>query len=213
MSFLVSKAHQPRLVGGALCLDFVNTVDPRVGAERRDYLGDYDALLGWASRAGAVDAAEAERLRGRTSGRTGHRVWRRALAFREALYPLLHAVAEGRKPDPRAVAALQTELSAARGRQALTVTPVGTVGEALPVQPELPLWRVALSARELLLTLPAGRLRVCAGDDCGWLFLDRSKAGRRRWCSMADCGNRAKARRHYARRHPRRPGRQSSGVA
>jgi predicted RNA-binding Zn ribbon-like protein len=111
------------------------------------------------------------------------------------------------------LATLQTELAATRVRLALAVTPVGTVDETLPVEPELPLWRVALSARELLLALPPGRLRICAGDECGWLFLDSSKAGRRRWCSMADCGNRAKARRHYARRHGRRPGRRGPGVA
>jgi predicted RNA-binding Zn ribbon-like protein len=40
-------------------------------------------------------------------------------------------------------------------------------------------------------------IEQCEGDVCGWLFLDRSPAGRRRWCSMRDCGNRAKARRHY----------------
>ena len=152
-------------------------------------------------------------MRGRTDARTRQRVWRRTLAFREVLYPLLRAVAEGWTPDPGHLAALEAELAEARVRLALTVTPDGSVQEALPVEPGLPLWRVALSARELLLALPGGRLRVCAGDECGWLFLDSSKAGRRRWCSMADCGNRAKARRHYARHHPRRPGRGSPGVA
>jgi predicted RNA-binding Zn ribbon-like protein len=93
------------------------------------------------------------------------------------------------------------------------VTRDGTVREALPVEPALPLWRVALSAREFLLAPSRERLRVCAADDCGWLFLDSSKAGRRRWCRMADCGNRAKARRHYARRHPRPHPRRREGVA
>ena len=44
-----------------------------------------------------------------------------------------------------------------------------------------------------------GRLRVCADDGCGWLFIDRSPAGRRRWCDMRTCGNRAKVARHRAR--------------
>jgi predicted RNA-binding Zn ribbon-like protein len=152
-------------------------------------------------------------LRGSADARARQRVWRRAVGFREALYPLLRAVAEGRTPDLGHLATLQTELAATRVRLALAVTPVGTVDETLPVELELPLWRVALSARELLLALPRGRLRVCAGDECGWLFLDSSKAGRRRWCSMADCGNRAKARRHYARRNPGRPGRHGPAVA
>jgi predicted RNA-binding Zn ribbon-like protein len=152
-------------------------------------------------------------LRGSADTHARQRVWRRAVGFREALYPLLRAVAERRTPDPGHLATLQTELAATRVRLELAVTPAGTVDETLPVEPELPLWRVALSARELLLTLPCRRLRICAGNECGWLFLDSSKAGRRRWCSMADCGNRAKARRHYARRHRRRPGRRGPGVA
>ena len=41
------------------------------------------------------------------------------------------------------------------------------------------------------------RIRRCTNDDCLWLFLDESKNGTRRWCDMASCGNRAKARRHY----------------
>lgn len=45
----------------------------------------------------------------------------------------------------------------------------------------------------------AVRLKCCPGDDCGWLFVDETGNGRRRWCSMASCGNRTKARRHYLR--------------
>lgn len=44
-----------------------------------------------------------------------------------------------------------------------------------------------------------GRLRICASDDCAWRFVDRSPAGRRRWCDMRTCGNRAKVARHRAR--------------
>lgn len=44
------------------------------------------------------------------------------------------------------------------------------------------------------------RVKLCPGDDCGWLFLDETRNGRRRWCLMETCGNRAKARRNYARR-------------
>ena len=43
------------------------------------------------------------------------------------------------------------------------------------------------------------RLKMCPGDDCGWLFIDETKNSRRTWCSMETCGNRAKAARHYAR--------------
>jgi predicted RNA-binding Zn ribbon-like protein len=62
------------------------------------------------------------------------------------------------------------------------------------------LWPVARSAAELLTSPDRQLVRECLGDNCGWLFLDTSKNHRRTWCSMQGCGNRAKARRHYARR-------------
>jgi predicted RNA-binding Zn ribbon-like protein len=62
------------------------------------------------------------------------------------------------------------------------------------------LWPVARSAATLLTSALRSRVRICAAEDgCGWTFLDRSKNQSRRWCSMSDCGNRAKARRHYRR--------------
>jgi predicted RNA-binding Zn ribbon-like protein len=61
------------------------------------------------------------------------------------------------------------------------------------------LWPVARAATTLLTSPDLARVRECAGDPCGWLFLDVSKNGSRRWCDMADCGNRAKARRYRAR--------------
>jgi len=60
---------------------------------------------------------------------------------------------------------------------------------------DLILWRIALSAQRFLDGEGLDRLREC--ERCSWLFLDRSKNGRRRWCRMDACGNRAKAARHY----------------
>jgi predicted RNA-binding Zn ribbon-like protein len=58
---------------------------------------------------------------------------------------------------------------------------------------------VLWSAGDLLTGGRLSRVRQCANPACLWLFVDDSKAGTRRWCSMASCGNRAKANRHYAR--------------
>jgi hypothetical protein len=74
-------------------------------------------------------------------------------------------------------------------------------GRVVGVPPEssiaVALARVAVDAIELLTSDEL--LRVCAADDCGIRFVDRSPAGNRRWCSMRRCGNRTKARRHYGR--------------
>jgi predicted RNA-binding Zn ribbon-like protein len=55
------------------------------------------------------------------------------------------------------------------------------------------------SAADLLVGAQLHRVRQCANPECGWLFLDNSKSGNRRWCSMSACGNCAKAHRHYLR--------------
>ncbi len=62
---------------------------------------------------------------------------------------------------------------------------------------------IAIDAAEFLTTVNPARLRECAADQCGTWFVDTSKGGRRRWCSMALCGNRSKAAR-YRDRHATR---------
>jgi predicted RNA-binding Zn ribbon-like protein len=111
----------------------------------------------------------------------------RALRFREALYPLL--AGEGEDAHWSVVAG---EVERAAG--AARFSAPGTW--ELPETAELPLLAVARAAGELLAAGPTG-VRACPGHGCGWLFLD--PRGRRRWCLMAVCGNRAKARRHAAR--------------
>jgi predicted RNA-binding Zn ribbon-like protein len=61
------------------------------------------------------------------------------------------------------------------------------------------LYPVLTSATDLLTSDSHGSIRQCEDAGCGWLFLDRSNARTRRWCSMGDCGNRNKARKHYRR--------------
>ena len=66
--------------------------------------------------------------------------------------------------------------------------------------PSLILHRLVWETAQFLTSTDLGRLRICANRECGWLFLDTSKNHSRRWCSMADCGSRAKARRYYRRK-------------
>ena len=60
--------EMPHLIGGALCLDFVNTVDPRHEPGRREYLDSYPALVAWGSHAGVIDADQGDRLREAAAG-------------------------------------------------------------------------------------------------------------------------------------------------
>jgi predicted RNA-binding Zn ribbon-like protein len=194
----------PNLIGGALCLDFVNTVDPRHTPERREYLDAYPALVAWAGHAGAIDADQGERLRAAAAGDPAgaERVLSRAIRLREALYPLFSRAAREQAPAPDDLDVLQAELTRALPHLRVTWSPAGYTREWERDSPALDqaLWPVAWSAAELLVQGPLERIRECAGQGtCGWLFLDLSKNASRRWCDMRVCGNRAKARRHYAR--------------
>jgi predicted RNA-binding Zn ribbon-like protein len=196
-------------IGGHAALDFVNTVDWRGRPAPEEYLVDYSALVEWAGHAGLLDAAEVAQLRRRALDEPARAaaLLRSALVLREAAHRLFLARALG-KPGKRADIALVNE--------ALRRYPPKSEIVALG---ELYGWRSAARAEPLsrilerltqivaeLLTAPElARARLCGGPDCGWLFLDTSPNHGRRWCSMEACGNRAKARRHYARRRSDRP--------
>jgi len=62
-----------------------------------------------------------------------------------------------------------------------------------------PIWPVVWDAAALLSSPRHAAVHGCGDRECGWMFLDTSRGHTRRWCSMKDCGNRAKARRHYRR--------------
>ena len=197
------RARLPRRLGGRLCLDFVNTVDPRHGDHAREYLRGYDDLVAWARVTGTLDDREAGRLLQRATSLPAEAaaVLDRAVALREALYRVF---AHPPPPDPGGLEVVNREVGRALGQTCLRPA-TGAAryrlgwAEAGPTL-DRPLWPVARSAAELLASPDADRVRECQGDGCGWLFLDTSRNRRRAWCSMDGCGNRAKARRHYARR-------------
>ncbi len=210
-----------RLVGERLCLDFANTADWHAGAQPVELLTRYDDLLAWGVRVGVLEAETAARLR---DGAARHpddaeRVRQGAVALREAVYRAFVAVAGGQTPDAADMERINAAL--VRAMVHIRVTRDGddfawgwaddTDGaDGADNAPALDrmLWPVARSAAELL-TAPRDerdRVRQCESDDgCGWLFVDTTRNRSRRWCSMESCGNRAKARRHYARHRPPSP--------
>jgi predicted RNA-binding Zn ribbon-like protein len=193
----------PNLIGGKLCLDFVNTVDPRHEPGRREYLDSYRALAAWGVHAGAIGTDQGDRLGQAAAGdpAEAERVLGRAIRLREALYPLFRQAAGGKRPDPDDLDVLQSELTRALPHLRVAWSPAGFAREweGSPALDRV-LWPVTWSAAELLTHGPLNRIRECPGQgNCGWLFLDLSKNASRRWCDMRVCGNRAKARRHHAR--------------
>ena len=191
------------LLGGRLCLDFANTVDERTGEHPQEWLTSYADLVAWSEHAGIVTESEAHHLRdlGARHPTAAWAVLEQAIALREAIYRIFCATADERPPEADDVATLNDALSEALSRLRVTPTADGFTWQWAPDKDSLDrmLWPVTRSAAELLTRGELSRVQMCAGDDCGWLFFDTSKNRSRRWCSMEDCGNRAKARRHYRR--------------
>jgi predicted RNA-binding Zn ribbon-like protein len=190
------------LTGGALCLDFANTLGDRP-LGHAEHLPDFAALVAFGRQAGLLEPGAARALlRGAAARpRQAQRAFRRALELRECLYRVFAAVARGGKPEPADLAALNRELARALPRGELRPQGAGFAW-AWPGgagDPESVLWPVARSAADLLVSRDRPPLRECASGSCSWLFLDESRGARRRWCDMKVCGNRQKARRHYRR--------------
>jgi predicted RNA-binding Zn ribbon-like protein len=184
------------LNGGDPALDFVNTVETRA-SNPLELLRSYADLVDWTVRVGLVDARAARSLR--RSSADG--VLARAVALREAAYEVLVAVAVDHAPPPaRALAVVNAEVADARRGGELVFDGEAFAFEPPPRDSLLPLRAVALALADLLVSPRLHRVGRCEGvGDCGWLFLDTTKNGSRRWCSMETCGSLAKMRRYYAR--------------
>jgi predicted RNA-binding Zn ribbon-like protein len=188
-----------------LCLDFTNTVNWHASQHPVEELPLYTDLVAWAQNVGLLTEPEAQRLKRLSARRPAEAeaVLARAHSLREAIFRLLSATANEHRSDPADLERINTELPLSFTHTQLAPAPEGFAlrWQAAPNALDRILWPVAYSAADLL-TQPAllSRVGECADDrGCGYLFLDMTKNRSRRWCDMKDCGNRAKARRHYER--------------
>ena len=190
----------PSLIAGALCLDFANTLNRR--HERSgERLTSYQELLLWSRAAEIIDKQDVRDLgyRALAAPEAAASALANAIALREALASLLTAPAG---THPEAMTLVNGFLARAPERRRLSAEG-GAFGwrvDRIDDDLERPLWSVLWDATALLTSGRLDRVRACAAEDCGWLFLDETRNRSRRWCSMEDCGNRAKARRHYAKK-------------
>jgi predicted RNA-binding Zn ribbon-like protein len=190
------------LVGGRLALDFVNTIGDRLAPSQNEHLLDYATLLAWAVHAGALDAAGARRLtkQAAASPRAAAAALEDAIALRDALYRML--LDRARAPHAADLARLNAELARASAEPHLAFRGGRyEVGWIESDELSAPLDAIVRDAVDLLTNEDdCQRVRQCeSAQGCGWIFLDCTKGRTRRWCDMKVCGNRAKARRHYAR--------------
>lgn len=197
-----------RIVGGHPVLDLVNTVTPRRPGGQ-EHLTSPSELLAWSQRVGLADAGEARVISAAWRARSGSagQALHATLDVRESVYEVLAARLADSSPDSGATAAALEHLalrwSAATARSTLVAAPDHAAAVVVGSDPAfLVPDRLAFAAVELLRTIDPRQLKECPVDEggCGWLFLDQSRNGSRRWCAMADCGAQAKARKLTARR-------------
>lgn len=214
---MAAQAHNVdtlKHVGGHPALDFVNTVYRWIGeGPQREYLRDYADLLRWSRDAQVLDANEFRALaRGAAAAPpAAARVHHDALLLRRAIHDVFQAGIAGRVPDESQMRVLQVWHQRALRRRNVQADRQGRLTYGWDFDPdapplEMPLLKLTLGAIDLAIDAEPGRLKECpAQPGCGWLFYDSSKNRSRRWCDMQDCGNTAKARRHYARVRNERP--------
>ena len=198
------------LDGGHPVLDFTNTTDTvelRGTGKDDDYLGDYLDLLAWCHRTGYLPEAAIDELAQHAARhpKEAAAALEKARELREAVFGLLHAWLQGRPPPSEQLAVFNRHLRQALARAFLRGGSTPGQDYALELErSEKPLEDIALrltqQAAELLTGLDTARLKICSNPKCGWLFLDTTRNASRRWCDMAACGNRAKAKRFYSRK-------------
>jgi predicted RNA-binding Zn ribbon-like protein len=197
------------LLGGRLCLDFANTADWHASEQPVEFLHTYGDLLAWGQLAGVLTEDEVASLSATATnhGNAAAAMLERAIAFREALYRLFSAHVRGGPVSQSDLELVNMEIADAYAHRRLVSAGGAFSWEWIMGRDTRDLarilWPVALSVAEVTTSPDLGRVRECAGDPCGWLFLDTSRSRSRRWCNMESCGNRAKARRHYERQRAR----------
>jgi predicted RNA-binding Zn ribbon-like protein len=209
----IRRERRFKLRGGVACLDFVNTVGSRLADHPSEYLRSYEDLLDWSRQAGLLAPEETEDLSRQAAldPEGTQETLSRALALREAIHRVISSAIAGESQDESDMSALNRELSISLSH--LRVMPADGAygwgwdrsGDNGGPRLDSPLWPVAQSAAELLTSPKLSRVKLCAGEGCGWVFLDESRNNSRRWCDSRDCGNRERVRRHLARKRASNP--------
>jgi predicted RNA-binding Zn ribbon-like protein len=199
-----SRSGSLPLIADDLALDFANTESGRGFPSHENHLREAEHVAEWLEHAKALPAEDADWLKGEVSKRAdlAADLLARAIELREAIHDIGAALGRRAKPPAASLASLSALHARFVAHAALAPGVLSCRWRwrvrAAPV--EAALGPIALAAVRLFTEGDFHRIRECGGHACGWLFYDRSKNNRRRWCEMEVCGNRAKQRRLAARR-------------
>ena len=204
---------------GNVCLDFINTLDDRPSSEPKELLKNYYDLARFGEDAGILTAEQLDFFYERVHlmPDEAEEAMRRAINLREALYAIFSALMKKQPAPQLAMDRLNANLHDAALHSRLVQPKLVQAKNGQSKMPQVEgrlewrfddltssfnamLWPIARAAGDLLASPDLALVRACSSATCQWLFLDTSKNHHRRWCSMKQCGNRAKVRRFYAKK-------------
>jgi predicted RNA-binding Zn ribbon-like protein len=187
-------------IAGHVALDVLNTVEWRLAPEERiEDLTTYSQVLDWAVQAGVLSVAEQRTAAGQARAEP-RRAEGELAAFRELRETTYAALVE---QDARAVDRLVVAHREVLDRSRLAYTDDHWHWTEAELALTTPRDRVTRAVLGLLTSPEVAALHQCEDAACGWVYLDTSPRRNRRWCIAADCGNRNRARRFYARQKAR----------
>ena len=191
------------LLGGRLAVDFANAPS-YPGAPFNDL--SWEEFIGFLEAARIVSSERSDQLLAlpQTDPRAAHALLTRATHLRDALREIFTALVRHEPVSPESTKPINDVLRITEGHDELTQSEGRW--KILFVARETGLdWllaAIARSAAEIVLDDDAAKVRVCANPACGLFFCDKSRTHKRRWCSMAICGNRNKVASFARRRFP-----------
>jgi predicted RNA-binding Zn ribbon-like protein len=195
--------HNYAFVAERLWLDFVNS---DTAARGSDALHDFERFVRWLEGAQLLDAERASGMRRRAQQQPAGAlaVLGDARRVRSVARALAERGAASHDVRADALAEINRVLGRSAGTRRLELKDDGSfVRSFVPVGDAFAglLISIVESAADALILGELARVRRCADPRCGRVFQDETKNGRRRWCDMATCGNRAKAARHRMKLH------------
>src|SRR5579859_9602 len=182
----------------------MNTVGNHLAEQPGEWLEHFVDLVVWAEIGDVLSKEDARRLLNESEAQpdAAQIALDEAKALREVIYHLFLAAVAKKEPPAADLAAFNKALRQAPPRTQISYEG-GKCRWKVPVETlDGVLWPLLWAAADLLVSEQLAQVKICEGEACGWLFLDTSRNQSRRWCSMADCGNRAKANRFYRRHKP-----------
>lgn len=192
------------LDGGILCLDFTNTVSNRGDATEKDYLANFDDLLYWAVKKVEIITEKTARLidkKAQAESVKAQHFFKEAMVLRKLIHDIFLQVSNAEQVSAENMAEFNETMKMYNPHIQLQQNG-DNFKETWDWEPDsffqitAPIIKTAYT---LLLSDKLGRVRECCSNPCGWLFLDTSKNGKRRWCSMDTCGSNDKAIKYYYR--------------